>query len=176
MTEKPLEDRAAQSALTGPHETFCRRRLLKVLAGTGGAVAAWGLLPGQWTRPVVEAGMLPKNFQASPQGQSTLTITQVMAQLNGAGQYAAAVIFVDQLCQIDDSAKLSLSTQPCGTIFSGQTLTALKISNSLVRNGDACTGGIRFTFATDPSCIVRTLSVEIVVTGRSASDIYTFPI
>lgn len=72
---------------------------LKLLAGTGGAVAAWSLLPGQWTRPVVEAGMLSKNFQASPQGGSTLTITQVVAQKNGVGQYAAAVIFVDQLCR-----------------------------------------------------------------------------
>lgn len=175
MTEQPLEDRAVQSAQTESPEPIRRRHLLKVLAGAGGAVAAWGLLPGKWTRPVVEAGMLPRNFQASPQGQSTLTITQLVSQRNGPGEYAAAVIFADQLCQVDDSAKLSASTQPCGSLFSGQTLTALKTSNELQRTGDACVGALLFKYTTT-SCEVQTLTVKFEVTGRSATASFSLSI
>ncbi len=43
-----------------------RRRLLKAMAATGGAVAASTLLPGKWAEPLVEAGLLPAHAQASP--------------------------------------------------------------------------------------------------------------
>lgn len=65
MTENPLEDRAMQTEQSEPQETISRRYLLKVLAGAGGAVTAWSLLPGRWTRPVVKAGMLPMNYETS---------------------------------------------------------------------------------------------------------------
>jgi hypothetical protein len=44
-----------------------RRRLLKLIAATGGAVAASGLVPAQWITPVVNVGTLPALAQvASP--------------------------------------------------------------------------------------------------------------
>ena len=46
-------------------EAIGRRQLLKALAATGGAFAAF-LLPGQWSKPVVEAGELAAHAQASP--------------------------------------------------------------------------------------------------------------
>ncbi len=64
MADEPLEVRVVQSPQQRPYETMNRRHLLKLLAGTGGA-AAWSLLPGKWTRPVVEAGMLPMNYRTS---------------------------------------------------------------------------------------------------------------
>jgi hypothetical protein len=51
-----------------PDETkMSRRRLLKLVAATGGAVAASGLVPAQWITPVVNVGILPVLAQdASP--------------------------------------------------------------------------------------------------------------
>ena len=42
-----------------------RRELLKALAAGGGAIATSILLPGQWVKPVIEAGLLPAHAQAS---------------------------------------------------------------------------------------------------------------
>lgn len=42
-----------------------RRRLLKALIASGGAVAASTLLPNKWSKPTVEVGMLPVHAQAT---------------------------------------------------------------------------------------------------------------
>jgi len=42
-----------------------RRRLLKALAGTGSVLAAGGIAPESWTRPVVQSILLPVHAQAS---------------------------------------------------------------------------------------------------------------
>ena len=47
-------------------EALSRRRLLKALAATGGAITASTLLPGKWVKPVVEVGMLPAHALVSP--------------------------------------------------------------------------------------------------------------
>jgi hypothetical protein len=52
-------------------ETLSRRRLLKALAATGGAVAGASLLPGEWVKPVIEAGVLPAHAQVTPEPQPT---------------------------------------------------------------------------------------------------------
>jgi hypothetical protein len=51
-----------------------RRELLKALTATGGAVTAAALLPGKWTRPVVEVGLLPAHAQTSALTISNLEI------------------------------------------------------------------------------------------------------
>jgi len=43
-----------------------RRKLLKALAATSGAVVASQILPGQWMKPVIESGLLPAHAQGSP--------------------------------------------------------------------------------------------------------------
>jgi hypothetical protein len=48
-------------------ETLGRRQLLKALAATTGAIAAASMLPGEWAKPVVEAGVLPAHAQVTPQ-------------------------------------------------------------------------------------------------------------
>ncbi len=45
--------------------TLGRRELLKALA-VGGAATAVSLVPGEWVKPVIEAGVLPAHAQASP--------------------------------------------------------------------------------------------------------------
>ncbi len=42
-----------------------RRQLLKALAAAGGAVTAASMLPGKWSKPVIEAGVLPAHAQTS---------------------------------------------------------------------------------------------------------------
>lgn len=48
--------------------TLGRRELLKALMAASGAVTAASLVPGEWTKPVVEAGLLPAHAQGSPLG------------------------------------------------------------------------------------------------------------
>jgi hypothetical protein len=43
-----------------------RREAMKVLAAAGGALAAGAFLPARWSRPLVEAGVLPAHAQGSP--------------------------------------------------------------------------------------------------------------
>lgn len=54
----------------GPQEEtripVSRRRLLRSLVISGGAVGGFTMLPGKWTRPVVEAGELAGHGDASP--------------------------------------------------------------------------------------------------------------
>lgn len=42
-----------------------RRKLLKALAATSGAVVASQMLPGQWSKPLIESGVLPAHAQGS---------------------------------------------------------------------------------------------------------------
>jgi len=51
-----------------------RRRLLKIVATTGGATAASTLLPTKWTKPVVEVGLLPAHAQVTPPPTQTPTL------------------------------------------------------------------------------------------------------
>jgi len=55
-------DRAADTPTT---QQYDRRRLLKALAGTGSVLAAGGVAPESWTRPVVQSIVLPVHAQLS---------------------------------------------------------------------------------------------------------------
>ncbi|MBN1180093.1 MAG: twin-arginine translocation signal domain-containing protein [Anaerolineae bacterium] len=46
-------------------QPISRRELLKLLAAAGGAVAASTALPSEWTKPLVETGVLPAHAQTS---------------------------------------------------------------------------------------------------------------
>ena len=54
-----------------------RRDALKILVATGGAIAASSLIPGRWTKPVVETGVLPAHAQVS--GEVVLPFLDVLA-------------------------------------------------------------------------------------------------
>lgn len=49
----------------GTEKTIGRRQLLKALAAAGGAVTAASVIPGEWAKPVIEAGLLPAHAQSS---------------------------------------------------------------------------------------------------------------
>lgn len=67
----------------GTEETLSRRRLLKAIAATGGAVAASTLLPGEWIKPVVEAGVLPVHAQVSGVAYTIVGVTDPAAGPQG---------------------------------------------------------------------------------------------
>ncbi len=185
MTEKPHDDRVDQPGQMETQETISRRHLLRVLAGSGGAVAAWSLLPGKWTRPVVEASMLPRNLQASPT-RSTLRISSLAAQVQleaGAATprpaaYRASFDYTDDLSRVTDSATLAANIDPCGQIFFAQSLSSLESSIGLVRTGNASSGHITFPFNASLECINggASLCVTLEATGRTATACTTIPV
>ena len=97
---------------TSEETNLSRRELLKALAAAGGALGAAAFLPGKWTKPLVEAGVLP----AHAQGTQILEIDRlrvlVLANSIGHSQtsvpmYVADFQFLDSLCEVTkDSAKL----------------------------------------------------------------------
>ena len=56
-----------------------RRPLLKAIGATLGAGATVALLPKTWTRPVVEAVVVPAHAAASPVTTTTTTTTTTTA-------------------------------------------------------------------------------------------------
>lgn len=57
---------APEEGADADQTVISRRRLLKAITATGGAVVASQAFPTQWVKPVVEAGVLPAHAQASP--------------------------------------------------------------------------------------------------------------
>lgn len=47
-------------------DNVSRRELLKAIAATSGAIVASQVVPTQWAKPVIEAGVLPAHAQGSP--------------------------------------------------------------------------------------------------------------
>jgi hypothetical protein len=52
-----------------------RRQLLRTLAASSGVVAASALVPGKWSKPLVEVGLLPAHAQVTPSPTMTSTPT-----------------------------------------------------------------------------------------------------
>ena len=73
---------------TTPEEnTLSRRELLKALAAAGGALGAAAFLPGKWTKPLVEAGVLPAHAQATFGPRPTIDLTDASASRGFFGQF-----------------------------------------------------------------------------------------
>ena len=86
--------------------TMSRRRLLKLIAATGGAVAASGLVPAQWITPVVNVGTLPVLAQeVSPWVDLELRTVDVQNDCEG-----AAELFLDYY---DPTGGITEDTQIC---------------------------------------------------------------
>jgi hypothetical protein len=59
-------------------QTLNRREMLKVLVAASGAVGAAAFLPAKWSKPAIEAGVIPAHAQSS---QSPLTISNLTADV-----------------------------------------------------------------------------------------------
>jgi hypothetical protein len=86
-----------------------RRKLLKAVAATGGAVVASALVPSEWTEPVVKAGVMPAYAQQlSP---NRVTIENLRYELGNC--LDIWFDFNDIGCEVDENSKLHI-TIDCG--------------------------------------------------------------
>jgi hypothetical protein len=154
-----MTDEPANSPVLPPDtkDTISRRRLLKALAGTSGAVAAWSLLPVKWTRPVVEASILPQSAAASGTQRLTLSSLSVRRFTKSTpgvgGLFTATFDYSDPMGQVTDSATLSARVDPCGGQLFFDTLSNLASSEHLKRKGDGFSGQMGFPFNASFPCI-----------------------
>jgi hypothetical protein len=72
-TERPVDQNVPQEERQ--ERAVSRRRLLKALAAAGGAATASTMLPGKWSEPIVEMGVLPVHAQITPVPDETATPT-----------------------------------------------------------------------------------------------------
>lgn len=86
-----------------------RRELLKALAATSGAVVAASMLPGKWSEPVIEAGVLPAHAQGTPAPTDTVVIRQLeddyvmrIGDPNSGPDYRSGEAFRDRVNQNED--------------------------------------------------------------------------
>lgn len=169
-------------AMPENHEdNLSRRRLLKILTVSGGAMAAAHLLPGEWVRPVIECGVLP----AHAQGSARLTISNLAVRItslndcstgdgNGNGNTAAISLnYSDPMGGVNARASINLTLTFRGdgqsaTISDDYSLDAGGWINTV---GDGVRGSItmdyciRFSWAT-----TVTISTRLTNTQRETSN------
>jgi hypothetical protein len=135
-------------------ETLGRRQLLKALAATTGAIAAASMLPGEWAKPVVEAGVLPAHAQVTPQlvnysvlcdstpGGGDLFLTE--GSIRDIQPRVAVVSGTGPVAGITATMTLNTITGPAPTFDRALPLTA--ITNA---SGQALFGDLMVTNPTD---------------------------
>ena len=156
-------------------QALSRRELLKVLTAAGSAIGAAAFLPAKWSKPLVEAGVLPAHAQGTMIPELTISNLSVFP-LPGADApnqpYGANFHFNDSLCQVDDSAKLYVSASPCGaTFYNGQTIAS---AGGAINGTGGCDGVVGFPFDA-LNCINSALFVQLGV-GSRLSNTITGPI
>jgi hypothetical protein len=138
MTEPTVAPEASEEAKIG------RRRLLKMVTATGGALAASSVLPGKWTKPEVHAGAVPAQTAVSP----LLTISNLEVDcLRGIppkATYRAGFYYSDSVGKVDDTATLYARATPCGEIIFDGKYSLNQIG--AVVNGSGFSGAILLNF------------------------------
>jgi hypothetical protein len=175
--ENPMEELTKNPA--SPEEpqgeTLGRRELLKALAATGGAVTAATLLPGKWTKPVIQVGVLPAHAATS-----ALLIDNLEVDFAGAGgvnatapatyEYFADFDYIDGLCEVDGDTLLFAAVSPDGELdFSG---SAIKDVGGATVGEDPCMGKITFPFTMNASKVFNdsVLYVKIKAGDRESNE------
>ena len=144
-----------------------RRELLKALGAAGGALAAAAFLPGKWTKPVVDAGVMPAHAQAS-----NLTIFSLSIQPRfglakpGGADWEGTFSYSDPLGEVDMNSRLYSTLQPCGTVLdNGETLLAADAS--LLPGSDGFAGTIHMYIAIN--CTLNSYNNSLFVTLGAGS-------
>jgi hypothetical protein len=147
-----------------------RRDALKVLAASTGAVLGAAALPGEWTKPVVETGVLPVHAQAS----ASITIQAVAIDywVDGPASVGLTFSYVDSIGGFD----------PAWTIhyqFEGFAWrSALLNLPTFIQSGDGFSG----TFTTSRNMAAddffpateSTVSFYITGEGRTSNTVNIF--
>lgn len=166
-----------------------RSVLKKMLVGTGVASGA-AALPEKWTKPFIEAVILPTHAQTS--AGNALSINNFVIANPGPKQSGAAVqrfvinsehefrgsfSYSDETCEVNSETTLQYNVTPDGVLnfASGATLSSIR---GTTNSGDGCSGTITFPFTinADP-CSNPTLGINIGVNGRTSNwDYDTIPL
>ena len=85
-----------------------RREILKVLAASGGALAAAAFLPVKWVKPLVQSGVLPAHAQSS----RTLRITDSIRDCTEEFMYVR-IYYQDDLGGVDSNASVRVTVEGC---------------------------------------------------------------
>ncbi len=109
--------------------SIARRDVLKALAAGGGALAAAAFLPQRWTKPAVNAGVLPAHAQATTTC-ATVTLVDV-----------STCFMLDVPCSGDDIQATIFAYQPGTLTPAGATLSGCQVSsNNMYTNADRFPG------------------------------------
>jgi hypothetical protein len=162
-------------------KTIGRRELLKALAATGGAITAASMLPGKWSKPAIEVGVLPAHAQQT----GVFQIGQLNARQAGPAVqaerfpflYQADFNYSDSAGQVNDSATIFASLADSGALsFNGNKISETSVLN---RTGDGFAGTVSMffnRFASNTFLDPTTLDVKMVLEdGREDSDSTTVP-
>ncbi len=153
---------------TPKNSSLSRREALKTIIAAGGALAAAASLPGQWTKPQVEAGVIPAHAQAS---LPALTVTVVSACETRSVFFQADLSYNDPAGLVTNDALVTIYTLPChATLYDGNL-------GGANHNGNGTTGTFGIDFINNNECYNNTvdqLCVQLTVGSRSASDCGTF--
>jgi hypothetical protein len=166
-----------------------RRKLLKVLAVSGGTIVAATLLPEEWVKPVIDWGVLPTHAQVSP---GPVVISNLVVSFLGPAVpdaeakpevvilppmpptpllYEAGFDYHDSKSRVDDTSILYATLNQCGALpFSGGPLASL-ISTMVgiaVWTGDSTSGRITFRFTAN-SC--GSLDSQIMIQFKVKGDL-----
>ena len=165
-------DKSTVAPETSEEVKISRRRLLQIIAATGGAVTASALLPNKWVKPLTEVGVLPVHAQISapPEIDELRWAIDVGGYSDGAAQFH----YRDPACQVDDSATLRVTIEPCGEIvFDGKPLSETSPFHGIM-NGTSCEGYIGFYFNSSTglcNVIDPEFCVQLTVDGRVSNEL-----
>jgi hypothetical protein len=169
-----------------------RRKLLKVAAAAGGAVAATTMLPGSWVKPVAKLGVLPAHAQVSNTLQITnLTVGPAVPQAArrgavGEGFQWAQFDYHDELGKVNNNTELTAEYQeaavegaPAITVCGEIVFDAVPLGSipGLQREGDGFDGTIGFNFfynCTSPSFQFMVQLGDSARTSNALTDFFTF--
>jgi hypothetical protein len=147
-----------------------RREALKTIAASAGALGAAAFLPGKWSKPLVEFGVLPAHAQGTTVDLviSDLSINKPLISAPEA-KYFAQFLYYDSMGQVDKNAMLYANATPCDeTYYKGQSLTS--ISAKLV--GTPYNGSIEFIFNPSLACVNGSqLNVQLGVKARLSNTL-----
>jgi hypothetical protein len=163
----------------GLKRNISRRRLGKILAASGGALAVSSFITDKWVKPIIELVSLPAHAQASPStllSISNLRVSgvsvppaQFLAQeaVKGEAPLMATFDYQDAAATIGGSTTLTRSLAPCN---SNETNTLNSIAAKWGPSPSA--GSINFKFsACPPSPLLPTNPHELCVNISSGGRI-----
>ena len=133
-----------------------RREAIKAMLAAGGALAASTLIPGKWTRPVVQSGYVPAHAQGTLP-PLTVTVIEACRDLG-----TASLTYNDPAGMVTNSANVALYVQgSCNqTVYNG-TLGGLSHS------GDGYSGDFGLQFDLNCTGLMPQFCVQMTVGSRS---------